>query len=157
MIQPNIFCLWLGLDVIERSMMLVQGMSEVVLDEEMMGQARSIGGRVTRAAAGGDRSYRGDPGLCPVCHDRVFRFLKDGETVECGVCAIRGRMSLTEDGKTEIIFDPREVTNHRWTEENIYRHWTYHIKPSKDFFLRTKEQRKEGNRKYREYLSIERD
>jgi multimeric flavodoxin WrbA len=157
MLQPNIFCQWLGLDVLDRALLMVQGISEVVMDEAMLGRARRIGRRVALAAAGGDRTYAGEPGLCPVCHDRVFRFLKDMETVECGVCAVRGKLVKNEEGRTEIIFNQHDVENNRWTEKNLYRHWTYHIKPSKDYFLRTKEQRKKGNQKYREYLSIERD
>ncbi len=157
MVQPNIFFQWLGLDVLDRKMELVQGISEVVMDEEMLGRARAIGRRVALAAAGGERAYGGEPGLCPVCHDRVFRFLKDMETVECGVCAVRGKVVKGEGEKMEVVFDPGVVANHRWTEENLYRHWTYHIKPTKDYFLRTKEQRKQGNQKYREYLAIERD
>ncbi len=157
MVQPNIFCLWLGLDVIQRDMILVQGISEVVLDEEMVGNARSSGRRVAQAAKGQSIPYKGEPGLCPVCQDRVFRFMKDMETVECGVCAVRGKVSTNDDGKMEIEFNPQDVANHRWTEESLYRHWTYHIKPSKDYFLRTKEPRKEGSRKYREYLTIEGD
>lgn len=157
MVQPNIFFQWLGLDILDRALLMVQGISEVVLDEKMMGRTRAIGHRVAQAAAGGDRTYQGESGLCPVCHDRVFRILKDMKTVECGVCAVRGEMVQGEDGKTELIFDPQSAANHRWTEENLYRHWTYHIKPSKDYFLRTKERRKQGNQKYRGYLTIERD
>jgi hypothetical protein len=39
----------------------------------------------------------------------------------------------------------------------MYRHFTYEIKPSKDYFVRTWPMLKEKRRKYREYLTIERE
>ena len=36
-----------------------------------------------------------------------------------------------------------------------YTHFTYHIKPSRDYFLRTKEERKAKGKHYKDYLSEE--
>jgi hypothetical protein len=102
----------------------------------------------------GDTSYRGEPGICPICQDRVLRILRDDETVECGVCGMRGKM-LIEGGKIRVRFDKDPMLNHRFTAENIYRHFTYHIKPSRDYFTRTRGITKEKREPYRDYLKTE--
>lgn len=149
-LQPNIFFLMLGMEVIDRALVHTQAMNEVVLYEKALGKVREMGRNVANAVKTGDTSYKGDPGICPICQDRVLRVLRDDETVECGVCGIRGKMSI-EGGKIKVYFDKVSILNHRFTQENIYRHFTYHIKPSRDYFNRTRETTKANRERYREY------
>ncbi len=149
-LQPNILFLLLGMEVIDRALFHVQGMNEVVLYEKALARAREMGKEVAKAAKTGDTSYRGEPGICPICQDRVLRILRDDETVECGVCGMRGRIAI-EAGKIKVQFDKDGVLTHRFTQENIYRHFTYHIKPSRDYFTRMKETTKVKRERYREY------
>ena len=155
-LQPNILLQFLGMDVIDRALIFIQGMSEAVINERALKKAHEIGGEVAAAIKTGDHTYRGEPGLCPICHDRNIHILKDNETVECGTCAIRGRLVM-EGGKISVHFPEEEIKRHRWAEDNLYRHWTYHIKPSRDYFQKVMPLQKEGRVKYREYLHIERD
>jgi hypothetical protein len=141
----------LGMEVIDRALVHTQAMNEVVLYDKALARARQMGKEVAKAVKTGDTSYRGDPGICPICQDRVLRILRDDETVECGVCGIRGRIAV-EKGKIKVHFDKDGILNHRFTQENIYRHFTYHIKPSRDYFTRTRETTKEKRERYREYL-----
>jgi multimeric flavodoxin WrbA len=150
-LQPNILFLMLGMEVIDRALVHTQAMNEVVLYDKALARARQMGKEVAKAVKTGDTSYRGDPGICPICQDRVLRILRDDETVECGVCGIRGRIAV-EKGKIKVHFDKDGILNHRFTQENIYRHFTYHIKPSRDYFTRTRETTKEKRERYREYL-----
>ena len=149
-LQPNILFLMLGMEVIDRALVHTQAMNEVVLYDKALARARQMGKEVAKAVKTGDTSYRGDPGICPICQDRVLRILRDDETVECGVCGIRGRIAV-EKGKIKVHFDKDGILNHRFTQENIYRHFTYHIKPSRDYFSRTRETTKEKRERYREY------
>ena len=149
-LQPNILFLLLGMEVIDRALVHTQAMNEVVLYDKALAKAREMGRVVTKAAKTGDASYRGEPGICPICQDRVLRILRDNETVECGVCGIRGKIAV-EKGKIKVHFDKDGIFNHRFTQENIYRHFTYHIKPSRDYFTRTREITKEKRERYREY------
>ncbi|MGZ3536089.1 MAG: flavodoxin family protein [Thermodesulfobacteriota bacterium] len=149
-LQPNILFLMLGMEVIDRALVHTQAMNEVVLYDKALARAREMGREVAKAVKTGDTSYRGEPGICPVCQDRVLRILRDDETVECGVCGIRGRIAV-EKGKIKVHFDKDGILNHRFTQENIYRHFTYHIKPSRDYFSRTRETTKEKRERYREY------
>jgi multimeric flavodoxin WrbA len=149
-LQPNILLLLLGMEVIDRALIHTQAMNEVVLYDKALAKAREMGREVAEAIKTGDTSYRGEPGICPICQDRVLRILRDDETVECGVCGIRGKIAV-EGGKIKVHFGKDGISNHRFTEENIYRHFTYHIKPSRDYFTRTREITKEKRERYRDY------
>jgi len=150
-IQPNLLLLFLGMEVIDRALIHAQAINEVVLYDKALAKAREMGREVAKSVKTGDTSYRGERGVCPICRDRVLRILRDDETVECGVCGIRGKISV-EEGKVRVRFEEDAILKHRFTEENIYRHFTYHIKPSRDYFTRTRDITKERRERYREYL-----
>ena len=149
-LQPNMLLLLLGMEVIDRALIHTQAMNEVVLYNKLLARVRGMGREVAKAAKTGDTSYRGEPGICPICQDRVLRILRDDETVECGVCGIRGKIAV-EGGKIKVHFDKDGLLNHRFTQENIYRHFTYHIKPSRDYFTKMKDITKERRERYHEY------
>ncbi|MBW2040022.1 MAG: flavodoxin family protein [Deltaproteobacteria bacterium] len=151
--QTNTWLLSLGVNIIDRLLIHVQGLSEAPLFSRAIERAHALGKRVARAIETGDHSYQGEEGICPICHDRNLRILKDMETVECPVCAVRGTLRV-EEGKIKVIFKDEAIQRHRWTEENLRRHFTYHLKPSKAFFLKTKEERKKRIEKYKGYLGM---
>jgi multimeric flavodoxin WrbA len=153
-LQPNMLLLFLGMKVIDRALIHTQAMNEVVLYDKALTKARSMGKELAKAVKTEDTSYHGEPGICPICQDRVLRILRDEETVECGVCGIRGKI-LMEGRKIRVRFDKDAILKHRFTEENIYRHFTYHIKPSRDYFTRTRDITKERREQYRNYLKTD--
>ena len=153
-LQPNMLLLFLGMEVIDRALIHTQAINEVVLYDRALIRAREMGRELAKAVKKEDTSYRGEPGICPICHDRVLRILRDDETVECGVCGIRGKMRV-EGEKIRVHFDKDAILKHRFTVENIYRHFTYHIKPSRDYFTRTREITKERRERYRDYLKTD--
>jgi multimeric flavodoxin WrbA len=151
-LQSNILLNIMGLTKINEITICTQGISEVVLDPEAMDSAREIGREIARATKKKDFTYKGDPGVCPSCHDWLFRILKDRETVECPTCGVRGKLSLRE-GKISVTFEEKAWADSRFRPDVAYNHFTYHIAPSKDYFLRTKEERKLKTQKFREYLT----
>jgi multimeric flavodoxin WrbA len=151
--QTNTWLLSLGLDVIDQLLCHVQGLSEAPLFSRDIERAHALGRRVAQAIKSGDHAYQGEEGICPICHDRNLRVLKDMETVECPVCAVRGTLQV-DGGKIKVVFTDEAVKRHRWTEQNLRRHFTYHLKPSKDFFLKTKRERKEMAGRYKGYLGM---
>ena len=153
-LQPNMLLLFLGMEVIDRALIHTQAMNEVLLYDKALAKVRSMGKELAKAVKTGETSYHGEPGICPICQDRVLRILRDDETVECGVCGIRGKM-LMEGRKIRVRFDEDAILNHRFTEENIYRHFTYHIKPSRDYFTRTRDITKGRRERYRNYLKTD--
>ncbi len=150
-LQPNILLRFLGMEVIDHALVLVQAMNEVVLYDRSLGRARGMGKELARAIKTGDTSYRGEPGICPLCHDRVLRVLRGDETVECGVCGLRGKIML-KDGKIQVHFAEDDIERHRFSVENIRRHFAYHIKPSRDYFAKTRAITRERRGRYGEYL-----
>jgi len=153
-LQPNILLLFLGMEVIDRALIHTQAINEVVLYDKALAKARKMGREVAKAVKTGNTSYRGEPGVCPICQDRVIRIFRDDKTVECGVCGIRGKI-VVEEGKIRVHFDKDAILNQRFTTENIYRHFTYHIKPSRDYFTRMRGITKERRERYREYLKTD--
>ena len=151
-LQSNILLNIMGLTKINEITICTQGISEVVLDPEAMDLAHEIGREIATAAKSKDFTYKGDPGVCPSCHDWLFRILKDRETVECPTCGVRGKLSLRE-GKISVTFEEKAWADSRFRPDVGYNHFTYHIAPSKDYFLRTKEERKLKTQRFKEYLN----
>jgi len=152
MLQPNIFFGILGIHVIHRATFNVQGLGEAVHDEEGIEKAHKIGRELVHAVREKNTSYRSEPGLCPICQDWNIRILKDRKAVECPTCGIRGRLK-TEDGRIDVQFDEQSMREYRFGPEVGYNHFTYHIKPSRDYFMRTKDERKVKVKRYKEYLN----
>jgi multimeric flavodoxin WrbA len=151
--QTNTWLLALGIDVVDQWICHVQGLSEAPLFSREIERARLLGTRVAQAIKTGDHHYQAESGICPVCHDRNLRVLQDMATVECPVCAVRGTLQV-QDGRIKVSFTDEAVKRHRWSEQNLRRHFNYHLKPSKDFFMRTRRERKEMAEKYKGYLGM---
>jgi len=151
-VQSNILLNVMGLTKINEAAICTQGISEVVLDPEAMELAYGMGKEIAAAIREKDFTYKGEPGICPSCHDWHVRILRDHETVECPMCGVRGKLSVS-DGKIRVQFEEKAWADSRFRPDVQYNHFTYHIAPSKDYFLRTKEERKARTQKYREYLA----
>jgi multimeric flavodoxin WrbA len=150
-VHSNLLLNLMGLSKINETTICAQGISEVVLDEEAMDLANHLGKELALATREKDFTYKGEPGICPSCHDRLVRILKDNETIECPTCGVRGNLSIV-NGKISVKFEEKAWADNRFRPDVQYNHFTYHIAPSKDYFLRTKEERKIKTQKYREYL-----
>ncbi len=151
-VQSNALLNLMRLVKINEITVCTQGISEVVLEQESMDSAYTIGKEIAAAIKKNDFTYKGEAGICPSCHDWLIRILKDHETVECPTCGVRGKVSIV-DGKISMKFEERALSDNRFKPDTQYNHFTYHIAPSKDYFLRTKDERKRLTQKYRDYLS----
>jgi len=151
-VQSNILLNLMGLTKINEITVCTQGISEVVLDQDAMDLAYGLGKEIAVAIREKDFIYKGETGICPSCHDWLVRILKDNETVECPTCGVRGKLSIV-NGKISVQFEEKAWTDSRFRPDVGYNHFTYHIAPSKDYFLRTKEERKIKTQKYKEYLT----
>ena len=76
----------------------------VVLDARALVAAarvgRSVAGQLGRAFE--DVEYRGEPGLCPLCHLSVVTV--SGQALECATCGAGGRL-VVEEGAARVRFD----------------------------------------------------
>lgn len=76
-LQPTIVLHFLGMDIIDKQLIHIQAMSETAGDSLAQEKARRIGKEVVHAVKIGDHSYKGEPGICPVCHERNIRIMGD--------------------------------------------------------------------------------
>ncbi len=152
-LQPNILFQRLGMPVIDRALVHTQGIREAIAHPEALERVHGMGKALVTAIRTGDTTYRGEPGVCPVCHDRIIRIHKDSETVECGTCGLTGKLSI-EDGKIKVRF-PEEQINWLHAGRSASEHAAYEIMPSKDYFHKLKPLLQEGVGKYRDYLHID--
>jgi multimeric flavodoxin WrbA len=76
----------------------------IVLNSDALERAGRLGANVAQqlGRAYEDVEYRGEPGLCPLCHLNVFDIREDG--VECATCGAEGRLTIT-DGIPQVTFD----------------------------------------------------
>jgi multimeric flavodoxin WrbA len=77
----------------------------IVLDPAALERARLLGRNVA-AQLGRDYDdveYRGEPGLCPLCHLDVIELR--GRAVECASCGAAGRLEIDDHGDPRVVFD----------------------------------------------------
>jgi multimeric flavodoxin WrbA len=151
-VQSNILFNTMSLTKINQAAICTQGISEVVLDQGAIDLADRMGREIAVAIRDQDFSYKGEEGICPICQDKLLRVLSDRETIECPTCGVRGKLNVI-DGKISVKFEEDAMKDIRFRLDVSYNHFTYHIAPSKDYFLRTKEERKAKSQKYKEYLA----
>ena len=154
LLQPNIWFGILGFKVIHREVIHTQGLGEVVHENEAITKAHKIGLELAQAILNQDPTYRSTPGLCPICQDWNIRILRDRKNVECPTCGVRGKLVMQE-GMIDVEFDQKALEEYRFDPEVCYNHFTYHITPSRDYFLRTKDERKAKVQHCKEYMRVE--
>lgn len=76
----------------------------IVLDDEALGGAQRVGHSVGSQLGRpfDEVEYRGDPGLCPLCHLSVVTIA--GTEVECATCGAAGTL-VVEDQAPQVRFD----------------------------------------------------
>ncbi len=76
----------------------------IVLDDDALAAAdrvgRSVGSQLGRPFQ--EVEYRGEPGLCPLCH--LSMVIVSGPEVECATCGAAGRL-VSDGGKVAVSFD----------------------------------------------------
>lgn len=55
-----------------------------------------------------ERTYAGDPGICPVCHSRVMRLGDRADELTCALCGAIGTL-VVENGKVRAEFTPEAM------------------------------------------------
>jgi len=148
----NVFMLSCGLRVVDQVMFYAQGPGEILLDDLAVERARKLGSNIFEAAnqPAEKRTYLGDSGLCPVCHQNLFS-VKDG-VLECALCRAKAKLEVV-NGKTKLVFDPETLRDHRWGEEALLEHFSSAVLPSGPRFLREKDEIRKRTSKYQVFKS----
>ncbi len=79
--------------------------ASIVLFPEAIARTRQLGAHVAEqlGRSYAEVEYRGEPGLCPLCHLSVVDI--HGADVECATCGAAGRLEV-RDGRAQVVFDP---------------------------------------------------
>lgn len=89
-VVDNIVVNWIGLP------------RTIVLHDDLLERARRAGRSVVEqhGKTVEEVEYLGEPGLCPLCHSKVIEVRHDSDVYPCicGLCGVRGSLSIT-DGK----------------------------------------------------------
>jgi len=143
----NVFMLSCGLRVIDQVMFYAQGPGEVLLDDLAMERARRLGSNIFEAASrpAEKRTYLGDSGLCPVCHQNLFS-VKNG-MLECALCQAKAKFE-TVNGKARLVFDSKTLKDHRWSEVALFEHFSLAVLPSGPRFQSEKDEIRKRASKY---------
>ena len=78
-LQPTILLKFLGMEIVDQVLIHMQAMAEASNDQRALDKARKIGVEVATAVKTGNNKYLGEPGVCPVCHERIIRIFKNNE------------------------------------------------------------------------------
>lgn len=148
----NVFMFTCGLRVVDQVMFYAQGPGEILLDDSAMKRAREVGSNVFEAASKPveERTYVGDQGVCPVCHQNLFS-VKNG-ILECALCQAKAEFN-TVNGETKLVFNPETLKGHRWSEEALLEHFSLAVLPSGPRFLKDRDEIRKRARKYRNFLN----
>ncbi len=149
---PNSLFLKWGMTVVDRALIHSASPGDALVDEKNQAHCREIGRAVARAAKTGKAEYIGDPGVCPVCNDRIIRILRDNKTIQCPTCGIRGHLKIVGD-EIKAVFTDEEARHGRYSAEQWYQHHMYHVELGKEWFMLTKDERKAKRDEYMKYLA----
>jgi multimeric flavodoxin WrbA len=92
----------------------------VILDDQAMAGARRLGGNIASALKnGGEFAYKGEKGVCPLCHGNLLELRGDG--IYCPTCEIKGDATI-KSGKLEVSFTDDAIGKSRWGEwgQNVH-------------------------------------
>ena len=97
----HIYCLSLQIEVVDKFLVNWIGLPRVIaLRDDLLARAHRSGTHVVESwKKGVDKAeYIGDPGLCPICHSKLFEIRNEGDVYPtiCGICGVRGTMSISE-------------------------------------------------------------
>ncbi len=152
--QPNLLLHKFGMNIVDQAVIQAGAPGDALINDKALERVRNMGKMVATASRTGDTTFKGEKGICPVCHDRLLRVLKDMQTVECPTCCIHGKLRMV-DGKIDVLFAEEDIHKGRYSEEQWYRHHMYHVEPGKEYFQATKELRKARRGKYSAYFPKE--
>lgn len=128
------------------------GPGQTLLDPDNVSRAHDLGRRVATG-----ESLPVPAGRCPICRGTFFTpvgFSPVGNAVvECPLCRVRGEIARRAPGEAgvtgvDVVFDPETVASHRWSPENMRRHFVEWVVPTREMFLRDLQAVKQARKRY---------
>lgn len=152
----HIYMLSLQIEVVDKFLVNWIGLPRVIaLRDDLLARAHRSGRHVVESwQRGVDKAeYIGDPGLCPICHSKLFEIRNYGDVYPtiCAICGVRGTMSIS-DGKASFSVSPED----RPLAHTLLSGKFHHMEELRDVSLKVPDNMAElpvRTAKYRSYLT----
>ncbi|MEJ2099737.1 MAG: flavodoxin family protein [Desulfobacterales bacterium] len=111
----QIFTLPMNMTVVDQQLFnWVALPATMALRDEMLERARRSGRHVAEMIGKPDeeRTYIGEPGLCPVCHSSVLELTNKSESALCAVCGVKGTLKTKGDTYTLEVTEEERALSH---------------------------------------------
>jgi multimeric flavodoxin WrbA len=104
-------------EVVDKFLVNWIGLPKVIaLRDDLLERAHKSGRHVAESLKEplDQAEYIGDPGLCPICHSKLFeiRNVTDPYPTICGICGVRGTMSIEEGQVKFTVSDEDRPHSH---------------------------------------------
>ncbi len=127
---------------------------EILMDDERLAEVHQIGVNLANAAKDIEHAeYKGEEGVCPHCHNKLF-YLEPGSTKAiCAQCGMVGEIKV-EDGKYTFEFPKEQLEHAHDTLPGKFIHGTDIQKMEGNFMkVRQTEEFKARKKQYTDFIS----
>lgn len=124
--------------------------NDCVLEDSKIERVRLLGRHVAENCGKTEEemTYWGDPGHCPICHNRTMVLGDHPEEVTCAVCGITGTLHLS-DGRLQVTYTADELKRSHMTDSGKYLHMLDMNMKGKQEMIRPKLRKEEVNARIR--------
>jgi multimeric flavodoxin WrbA len=152
----SLFTLSMQIEVVDRILVNWIGLPRVVaLRGDLLERAHRSGRHVAETLKKPleEAEYIGEPGLCPICHSKLFEVRNEGDVYPtiCGICGVRGTLRVA-DGKASFTVAPEDRAHSHVLLSGKFRH----LDELRDVSLKppaTMDQLPAKVKKYKDYLT----
>jgi multimeric flavodoxin WrbA len=113
----SLFALTLQIEVVDKILLNWIGLPRVVaLHDDYLARAHRSGAHVVETLKKPleEAVYIGEPGLCPLCHSKLVEVRHDSDVYPCicGICGVRGTLSVIDGKVTFAVSDADRPHSH---------------------------------------------
>ncbi len=128
---------------------------QVLMSDVSIEKARTLGINVAKSLGipADEAKYLGtDPGICPVCHERVLTIWREFPHVICPGCRVKGVIKA-KGNDLEIVFDENDIVHSKRNSLKARTEHLFEIKEMDDRFQKAKDDIKNKMKKYQAFNS----
>lgn len=126
----------------------------ILMEEDKLAEVHQLGCNLAKAAKDVEKAvYKGEEGVCPHCHNKLFYLEPDSTKAICGLCGMVGEIEI-EDGKTKFVFSEEQLEHAHETLSGKFIHGE-DIRKNEGAFaeLRRTEEFKIRKKKYTDFIT----